>query len=454
MKRKIIAVITCTLLLTTFIISYASSENGNWASIGNENYSMLPINSENPLLTKHLQDHDYIQIENALVDKSVAPMSAESLAIFEADPDAVMVDNMLPNGEYLKANWAELRADLVDGKMESKFLKEEGKVNAKEFNATIKSIKGKEIVKMKLVESDGSTFVIPNNPDELSSQFIITPDGKNSFLASDLGIWLITDRGSKKISSDTYDSKSYEELSEQSIKFYDENIVKWNDNIMPNPGSSKLAYISNKHNIDNGHNALFVYDLETSNENLIVESDNANYMDVGWLDDNNVLCLKLDKGNMEYVVVGLDGNEVPLSLNGDKPFVYAVQNNLIAYAESLGSEYIHIAKYTGTSSLEGLQDVEMGWQTRIRVGNHGFSPDNSKFACLYIPKENQDTRYVEIVDFKNNSLINIDSLPGSSDYILEFSWIDDNTLLVVTDRNTKGITEESTWTYTINGGEK
>ena len=366
----------------------------------------------------------------------------------------ILIDNMLPNGTYLKANWAELRAGLVDSKMESKFLKEEGKADAKEFDATIKSLQGKETVNMKQIESNGSTFVIPNNPDELTSQFVITPDGKNSFLASNLGLWLITDSGSKMISSDTYDSKSYEELLEQSIKLYDENVIKWNDNIMPNPGNTKLAYISNKHNIDNGNNALFVYDLESSNENLIVESDNANYMDVGWLDDNNVLCLKLDKGNMEYVVVGLDGNEVPLSLNGDKPFVYAVQNNLIAYAESLGSEYIHIAKYTGTSSLEELKDVEMGWQTRIRVGNHGFSPDNSKFACLYIPKENQDTRYVKIVDLENDSITNIDSLPVSSDYILEFSWIDDNTLLVVTNQNVKGITEESTWMYTIDGGEK
>jgi len=32
----------------------------------------------------------------------------------------ILIDNMLPNGTYLKANWAELRAGLVDSKMESK----------------------------------------------------------------------------------------------------------------------------------------------------------------------------------------------------------------------------------------------------------------------------------------------------------------------------------------------
>lgn len=450
--KKIVASLIISVLIGTVFMSYASIKENPWNLVENERYSMLQIDSENPILIKHLQDRDYQQIEDLLVDESVSVMAIQAMKEALSDPDAVMVDNILPDGRHLKENWFEIKNNLIVSKHNIRALKDiKSKGVPQDFNGIIETSQGKINVKLQNIMTDQSAITIPKTPNDFPAEFIVTADGRRSFIASDTGIWLINNNRLQKVSLDKYNNKSYEELSKISLELYNENIVTWNNGLMPDKAGTKLAYVSNKHNIKNGRNALFVYDIDTNKESLILESDNANYMVEGWLDDNNIICRKLRSDGMTYVIVSLKGHENKLELIGDYPFIYATRNNNISYAESLGSEKIHIVSYTG-DSLQPVESLDIGGQTIIRAGMNGFSPDNSKFATLYVPKGNQNTRYIKIKHLNSDKVINIDSLPNKSDYILEFSWIDNNTMLIVTGRQVNGITEESTWTYFVDGG--
>ncbi len=417
MGKKIVAAISLVLLSGTILVS--CTDDKNWSFVENESYSILPIQCENPILVKHFQDSDYLN------------------------------NNFGSQGGLKIASLTEDEAKVKSLSTDSYVVEEEA------FNVTIETLQGNDKIKMKKIMADGSELALPDNPDELKVQFVITPDGQQSFLASDIGIWSVKDSDhTEKISPDRYNFKSYHDLAEWSTELYEENIVRWNENVIPDPSSTKLAYVSNKHDIYNEQNALFIYDLTSGMESISARSGNANYMIEGWLNSGTVLCMKIERNQTGYVAVPLDGEEVPLEMIGADPFVYAVQNALIAYTEFLGSPDLHFAKYLGTDGIEEIKSVKVGWQTRVRGGNYGFSPDDSKFACLYIPVQNQQTRYIQVINLTERKVIDIDSLPGDSDFMIEFSWIDNETLMVVAGKNNNDIIEESTWIYDLSGGEK
>lgn len=412
MGKKVTAVISLALFLGVTLAS-CTADDKNWSFVADESYSILSVQCDSPILIKRVQDSDYL--------------NQGSVQAAGADDEAVSI----------------------------RTLGEESGINAsKNFNVSISTLQGSDRVKMKEVTAGTTTMALPDRPDDLGLQFVITPDGQKSFLASDLGIWSVDAGQAKKITPDNYNSMTYDALAEQSAELYQENIVRWNENITPDPTGTKLAYISNKHDIYNDTNALFVYDLTNGMESISARSGDANYMLEGWIDPDTLLCMKITEDKTEYVAVPLDEEEIPLKMIGTDPFVYAVKDGMIAYAEGLGSPELHFAKYLGTDGLKEVKSVKLGWQTRVRGGNNGFSPDNSKFACLYIPEGSKDTRYIQVISLTENKKIKIDSLPGDSDFLIDFYWADDETLLVVAGKDNQGTVEESTWSYDLSGGEK
>lgn len=413
MGKKVAAVISLALFLGVTLAS-CTADDKNWSFVADESYSILSVQCDNPILIKRVQDSDYLKLSGG-----VKAAGAEEEA----------------------AQIRTLNEDSGIGETES-------------FNVTVKTLQGNDRIKMKQVSAAGIAMAVPVNSDELGVQFVITPDGQQSFLASDLGIWSVDSKQAKKISPDDYNTMSYDALAQQSAELYQENIVRWNENITPDPTSTKLAYISNKHDIFNDANALYVLDLATGMESISARDGDATYMLEGWIDPNTLLCMKISENKTEYVAIPLNEEEVPLKMVGTDPFVYAVQDGFIAYAEVLGSPEIHFAKYMGADGLKEIKSVKMGWQTRVRGGNYGFSPDSTKFACLYIPEGSKDTRYIQVTSLTENKKIKIDSLPGDSDFLIEFYWADNETLLVVAGKDNKGILEQSTWSYDLSGGEK
>ena len=416
MGKKVAAVISLALFFGTVFASCAADDK-NWSFVADESYSILSIQCDDPILIKRLQDSDYLKMGGSTGDADVSGQEKDKRVV--------------------------------------RTLKEDSTTErAKDYTVAIKTLQGSDFVKMKQITTGDMVIDVPQNPDELSVQFIITPDGEQSFLASDLGIWTVELKQAKKITADTYNDVSYDELAQQSAELYQENIVRWNENVIVDPTGTKLAYLSNKHDIYNEKNALYVYDLTTGIESISARDADAHYMLEGWLDSDTLLCMKISGDKTEYVAIPLDEEEVPLKLVGSEPFLYGVQDGLIAYAEELGSPKIHFARYLGVDGLEEVKTVKIGWQTRVRGGNYGFSPDNTKFACLYIPDGNKNTRCIEVISLADKKKFKIDSMPGDSDFLKEFYWADNDNLLVIAGKENQGIVEESTWLYDLSGGDQ
>lgn len=195
----------------------------------------------------------------------------------------------------------------------------------------------------------------------------------------------------------------------------------------------------------------FTYDISTGVETMVASTEGGGYLVDGWLITNSVICKKITITGIKQVLVTLDGKEVELNLVGEAPYVYAVQDGLIAYATALSSAEIHIARISESGALKEITATKVNGSTRLR-SNNGFSLDNSYFAFIFVPDDKTKARYVKVVDLNNNKIIDIDTLPAeikSPARFLEFSWTNKNTLLLVVKEDLPTTKKMSTWTYTL-----
>ncbi|MGO4699424.1 hypothetical protein AB4Z50_34855 [Paenibacillus sp. 2TAB26] len=466
-QKKITSTLAGVLLLgTVFSVAYASNQNnnvainktaGNLDFIGDEYYRMLQVDTDNPILLNRLQDRDYAKIKEFLVDESSEPLTLQALKEIEVDPNARVVDNMLQDGRFLKENWDELQHKMIEEALTVRTLngiRTKEQINPQEFETSVKTSHGDIAIKLQKVQVDGKTIVIPKNSDDIPVQFSITPDGQKSLVSAENGLWLVNSSNNQLelLLPSTYNGKTFEALAEESMNLYGENIVVWNEDVMSSPDSKTLVYNSNKNNIKTRGSALFVYDITTGNETIIADAEGANYLVDGWLTPESVLCKKITSSGMKQVVVSLDGKEAELDLVGEAPYIYAVQDGLIAYATALSSGEIHIAKIDKSGTLQEITSTKLNGTTRLRASNKGFSSDNSYFAFIYVPDDVPEARYIKVIDLNSDKLIDLDFLPAesnSSARYLEFSWTDENTLLLVVKEEINETKKMSTWTYSL-----
>src|SRR5690606_137789 len=142
------------------------------------------------VLFNRLGEDDYLEILNALVDKNSEPLSIEEMKMIEDDPNAVFVDNLLPNGQYLVENWIDLQTAMINSKFKIGVLDDFSVIRSPSEEEIIQKIKTgfNEIeLTLKKVIVNGKSIVIPKNMDDFPLQFSITPDGMKSIISSDNG---------------------------------------------------------------------------------------------------------------------------------------------------------------------------------------------------------------------------------------------------------------------------
>lgn len=395
------------------------SAEGKWTFVEDEHYCVVPIQLENPLLVKQLQDRDH-------------------LAIWEKQSKI--------------SNWEEAMPQIIGEQMRIRPLDDTKSCMISEFDVDFDTSSGMKTIQMNKIIQGESIITLPKLGAEYSlAGFSITPDGQKSFVISDKGLWTVNNETNQlePLLLSTYNDYSFEDLVSRSYEVFGGNYVTWNSNVMPDLSGTKLAYISNKHDVEYGRNALYVYDLTTKVETMIASSEIANYFNLGWLDAEHIFCVKNRNDGISYVSVNLNGEETPFNFSCKEPIIYSVQNQLIAYMEDWESNQIIVIKYMDDSPPQVIKIIEIDEQAIFRGEMKCFSPDNSQIACLYSPDRNERDRYIQVVNLNSQKSRIIDSLPKDCDYILEFFWMDNNTLLVVTGNGIDGKTELSTWTYSL-----
>lgn len=430
-----------------------TTDSGVWTNISNEYYApILLANSDQILFQKTLQENDYAQILEALVDTSV-PVDLAAVEKAATDPDANLPDNMLPDGRVLRGDWREIQEKLIASAQVVTALCSSTMV-ATASDSQISIVTDDASYKMNVVVVDGQQYIIPESG--LSSCEII-PSTNESVFYDNQGIWLVNPQTleTNEILPSKYNGKTYEELLEQATQNGNTNLV-WSNQVCVNDGGSKLAYISDKENLLTY--SVFMYDMETEEEILVCSDPDYNYLMIGWISDDTILCYKLKGEGLTVVAIDATGNEQVISLETDDPNIIDISGDLIAY-RGPGSNDVWISRYNGTSSPEVVTHVDLkDGVVCVMAGAEEFSPSGDKFAFIYSPSASSESRYLWTIDLaasRINKEMSLPTIAGDTIGVHNFAWKNSTELVVnIYAQESKGNETISTWNYTVRGGNQ
>ena len=423
-----------------------------WTYVDDAYYSLVNTGEGFPILVKRLQNSDYDDILTNLIDTSLRP---DTVAVQNAayNPDAILPDNMLPDGSFLVENWEDLYEQLINDTYEVKTLHvtKEQQVTLEEVSTQNQKLSitdgNTNTINAKIITTKKGNIALPTNFDITNVTYMVAPDGKSVLYMTEGELVTIDGTGTTTVvSPSTYNGKTYEDLIKESIEIYGENRVFWNGQASISPDGSSIAYISNKANIQ-GTWDLFVLDLSTGKEEKIGDDKAMHYFVVRWLDSKYVLCMKTRDSYYELVAVGLDGIEYKLNFATKNPVILGARDGLIAYGNE-ANDTIYLAQFNHSEKLEKIAEFKINGTFRIRPGISPFSPDGKKFAYVSVPETNYYGRDIVVIDLETMTATSNQTIPSgtkTTTAVLEFDWLDNDSLLTsVIENSTQTITS---WIY-------
>ena len=261
----------------------------------------------------------------------------------------------------------------------------------------------------------------------------------------------------------TYNGKSYEELKKEMDQTFAgaeaTGTISWNDNIIFSPDDSKIAYITNRDCSLTGGQSVWMYDFNTGKEKALVVGSGDYYRCIGWISPNHILCQKYTGDKLYNYVVDDTGKITEIALEGeDVEILGTTCSGLIAYnPDYSSSNEIYIDSFDAqTGSLSRLYSKKIDGTLRIYKDFEGFNDDGSKFACLFVPDENETILHIFVIDINEGSETVISELPVKENrvYISGFNWINNEKLLINISTIKDGKEEISTWVYNLKGDNK
>ena len=425
-----------------------------WNQISEEYYSPILVADEGQvLLRKTLQQSDFEQILEALVDTSI-PADAAAVAKATTDPDAHLPDNMLPDGRVLRSDWQEVQQKLIESAQKMTKLSDGKMVSTVAARQMTLDSEGVDH-KMNVFSLAGQQYIIP---EAGMSSCKIIPDTNESIFYDNQGIWLVNPQTqqSSGLLPNEYNGKIYDELYEQAAQKGNANGLVWSNQVCVNDAGTKLAYISDKENLLTY--SVFMYDIETEEEKLVRASEDHNYLMIGWIDDDTVLCYKLRGEGLNVVAIDAGGNEKTVALETNDPYLLDISGNLIAY-RGPGSGDVWISKYNGTASTELVKHIDLkDGVVCVMAGADEFNPTGDKFAFIYSPNPMSQERYLWTIDLaasKINKEMTLPAIESDTIGVHNFSWKNSNELIVnVYAQESSGNETISTWNYTVRGGDQ
>lgn len=437
-SKRIISLAVLFLLIAIISTSVAFSSVSPWKSIDNDSYSLVKAGNGKYLAYRILQDKDKQNIRTMICEQSI-------------------------DGEVMKDNWKELRKGIISSLTGIKDLNTDDKltsIQTDDFEASFDAFGEDKIWKFHKVTNEDGVFVIPEEADNMPIEFAASDDGSEYLVATEKGLWKIdaNEKKTEKISKESYNGKSYEELlREMNSGIVDEdefNALFWNSNLIISPDGTKVVYSSNRDCTAGKGYSLWLYNLKTGEEKIIAKSASEFYVCIGWLDSNTILCQRSSTDKHTYCFVDDNGNISDMILEGEDARVLNIGAGLIAYTPNNSvSNEVCIMKYDLKSKQ--LSSIYKNQVDGVLRGKGSFNEKGTKFAYLYAPKENEVLQYMSIAELTEGKSTSIKQLPVKSirTIINNFNWIGSEKLFINIASANDGLMEESSWVYTYEGGK-
>jgi len=414
-----------------------------------ENYQLLPSCNGSFVVFNALQDIDVFKIIEArsgkIVDQGIeiVPDNNNDIMTFEE-----MRGKIIP---ALKFYVITPENKLIELSKEDTFEVQLPWKNEEQIEERLK------IIKLHFDNSDILSEVEP----EFSSFFIPSLDNSSYLLNGTRGLWLLEESTGSilKISSDTYNGKTFDELNVELQNYYRSKgiegpvILLWNDNPIFSPDSSKIAYITNRDCITGG-NSIWIYDCSTRKEYSLIKNEEGEYYSCdGWLDATHLITRKyFQNDKVSYLIVDINGFSQSLNLEGKDPYILSVSNQgLITYTPDYSElNEIIVIKINQDGSSTELYRRKLDGILRF-YDSELINSDSTKIAYLYTPRDNETSQNLVIACLKNNQETIVERTPTKGK-IYNFNWLDSNRLLVHTVIAENGMNVISSWIYNIEGG--
>lgn len=454
MKRKIALLSAVGLLIISLLIVLPRvASGGAWTYLAPEDYQLIVMAENTPVVYNALQDKDKKKISEAVS----GTFMENEVEVFEKGK-APMVLNHDESG----------RPDIVPPLKFKKITPDNTLADVQKavFEIPYEDLEGAKKAKIANLSFDGKTILAAADPEYSPCGLIPSPDCTKYVLATEKGLWLLEagKQDVSKISKDEFNGKTYNELRNELKKklagIEGPAIVWWNDNPIFSPDGSKIVYMTNRDCIASGGSSLWLYDLTTGEEQPLIKNDGGEFHRCqGWVDNKHIIYEKSFQGVDQHFISDVEGNSSELKLYGKKPHILSISGDMIAYYHS--QRNLRVVKVDPESSSGDIDVIyEKSIEGALRqtmppafsATRRNFSPDGSKLAYLYAPDSDETVQHIAIVSLNTREETILKEAPSKDKertIFYDFDWLDNQRLLVRVSRVFDGLNEISSWIYNI-----
>lgn len=410
MEKKVIPIFMMAGFIALSIFTFAESTKHDWRFISDSPIGSIRINGETSIFYSKLDDKDIMDIEKRIENKKDI-LNEEYKSLYQT---------------YLNEK---VSSTPYDTEKSTKSINLKTKINQ---------------IEMKKVKTNSGESYIPEDLLFADKNFVISGDGKYTFVFDDYGIFMLDSNQDKYDAVLSEDEEYINKLQQNYFDLYGRS--GWSTYYSPisNKNGSLLVYASSKSSEDLLNKSLYILDTKKQKEELLVTSSNSTYYPIAWMSKENILAFRITEQGYNYEIISINGDIKPLPFISNTAIIDSVSDNKIAYVDNLYGHEVKIFDFNNKTEVSDVvQTINYEGQIRLRGGNKGFSPNEDKYACLYVGKA--QTSYLKITNIKNGNVELVDDLPIGEDTILDYSWINNNTLLIVTMIYHNGWSEECSW---------
>lgn len=206
---------------------------------------------------------------------------------------------------------------------------------------------------------------------------------------------------------DIYNGKSRKQWGDYSISInkVDNEFIQWAANGLLSPNGELAVYNSNKNTLVDGGMSIFLLDMKTGEEKVLVESIEGAYnYNLWWIDNSRIVYSDFKKdGTNNILISNIQGEKFAINSDDVEFNIVAFKENYLMYLTVLGVENeVKIASINRDNNLIEISTLKL--EKGFFNGRGAISSDLSKAMLLVRDSYELADRKIIVWDFKKDKV--------------------------------------------------